>query len=125
VRAASDAAEGGHVSEAELTVRYLVERMAMNGRHGGLTGRSSDAMVLACFTDDDVPRWHYPLDRPDWRRCLLAYALAPEFLRERMRPTMRSYRAELRRGERWRWAWGCEWPRADWVRLRRKAATVT
>jgi hypothetical protein len=96
-------------------VIYLVERMALDAGHKGLTGISSDALVVAAFTGEPPHRFSYPSDRADWRRCLVAYALAPLWLRERMRPVMRAYRAAL---DRRYWRWGCEFPRpADIRRL--------
>jgi len=107
VRAACD-----DVSDTEA-VRYLVQRMGMDAGHHGLTGISSDALVVAAFTGEDPWRNSYPWDRSDWRRCLVAYALAPQWLRERMRPTMRAYRAAL---DRRYWRWGCPFPRTDSIK---------
>lgn len=96
-------------------VLYLVERMRLDAGHHALTGISSDALVVAAFTGEPPHRFSYPSDRADWRRCLVAYALAPPWLRERMRPILRSYRAAL---DRRYWRWGCEFPRpADIRRL--------
>lgn len=82
---------------------YLVERLRLSAAHEGLTGRSSDAMVRHAFGGEDpIKNWDYPADRWDFRRCLLAYALAPDSVRERMRPLMCRYRAELR-GQYRRW----------------------
>ena len=68
----------------------------MAAAHLGFTGVSSDAMVAHAFGwEQPIPNWNYPHDRGDWRRCLLAYAMAPQTIRDRMRPTMRAYRAHL------------------------------
>jgi hypothetical protein len=88
-------AQRAELQEALRERDYLVQRSVLRSEWKGLTGRSSDAMVVAAFTGEGPWRTDYPLDRSDWRRCLLAYALAPEHLRERMRPTMRAYRASL------------------------------
>lgn len=82
----------GRVAAAEADRDYLVGRMVLADRRASYTGVSSNAMVRVAFSGGDA--W-YPSDRWDWRRCLLAYALAPDELRERMRPTMREYRARL------------------------------
>ena len=99
---------------------YLVQRMEMDAEYGGLTGRSSDALVVAAFTGEGPYITEYPLDRADWRRCLLAYALAPEHLRERMRPAMRDYREHLAPQYR-RWSQRWQFPRTSALNLRRVA----
>ena len=81
---------------ARTEIEYLRERLLLGEAWIHATGVSSNAMVLAAIWHGEVDRGDYPSDRWDWRRCLLAYVLAPEDLRERMRPIMRSYCAELR-----------------------------
>lgn len=106
----SDHAATRHLPEGTEAVAYLVDRMRMSSAHHGLTGVSSDAMVYAAFSGTEVYRNDYPRDRSDWRRCLLAYALAPRWLRERMRPIMRLYREAL--DPRY-YRWGYQFPRTS------------
>ncbi len=82
--------------QVQQVAHYLTERLALSHNYFHQTGRSSDELVLFALTGDGPWRDCFPLDRADWRRCLLAYARAPEFLRERMRPVMREYRSNLR-----------------------------
>lgn len=108
-RSPSECRDFGAPDDAMDVLEYLVRRMQADSDLRSITGRSSDAMVLSALTGRAVYKTDYPRDRSDWRRCLLAYALAPPVIRDRMWPIMRAYRAAL--DPRYRtWMWPVKTP---------------
>lgn len=80
-----------------ISRRYHADGSGLNFRRSRCTGVSSDALAWYAVGRRDEPKLsEYPADESDLSACERTYAMASEWLQERMLPVLERYRAHVR-----------------------------
>lgn len=85
-------------SKAEQELHFITERMTAHReyREPRCWGISSDALALWAVKGGEEPAERdYPSDTSDLMACILTYRMAPDHLRDRMKPVLDKYAAHV------------------------------